>query len=185
MIVKRQLHDIVAVFFVCQNIHRKRGFIMAYTPYNPYQNPYYPYPQMQQQNNMVQTQMSLPQPQQNNQGLIWVSGEVGAKSYLVAPNTTVMLMDSEQSVFYIKSTDGAGMPTIRAYEYKERTETHENTRERLEQKDLSEQYVTRDEYKSLIEKYEELSKELKSATQNSNRNSNNDSNQKRKEVNNE
>lgn len=155
---------------------------MAYTPYNPYQNPYYPYPQMQQQQPMIPTQMSGTSQPQNNQGLIWVSGEVGAKSYLVAPNTTVMLMDSEQSVFYIKSTDGAGMPTIRAYEYKERTQNAPQQAVIEQQKDLSEQYVTRDEYNSLIEKYEELSKELK-ATQNSNRNSNN-SNQKRKEVDN-
>lgn len=55
----------------------------------------------------------------NNQGLLWVSGEVGAKSWVVPPNNTVLLMDSETNRFYIKSSDNAGMPTIKTYEYKE------------------------------------------------------------------
>lgn len=55
----------------------------------------------------------------NNQGLLWVSGEVGAKSWVVPPNNTVLLMDSETNRFYIKSSDNAGMPTIKTYEYTE------------------------------------------------------------------
>lgn len=57
--------------------------------------------------------------QPNNQGLLWVSGEVGAKSWVVPPNNTVLLMDSETNRFYIKSSDNAGMPTIKTYEYTE------------------------------------------------------------------
>ena len=57
---------------------------------------------------------------QNNNGLIWVQGETGAKSFLVAPNTTVMLMDSETSVFYLKSADASGMPLpLRTFKYEE------------------------------------------------------------------
>lgn len=53
-------------------------------------------------------------------GLIWVQGETGAKSYLVAPNSTVLLMDSESQKFYIKSADASGMPIpLRVFEYKE------------------------------------------------------------------
>ena len=44
----------------------------------------------------------------NNQGLLWVSGEVGAKSWVVPPNNTVLLMDSESNRFFIKSSDNAG-----------------------------------------------------------------------------
>lgn len=126
---------------------------MAYTPYNPYINPYYQQPIQQQ---IPQAQ---PQPVQNNQGLIWVSGDVGAKSYLVAPGSTVMLMDSESSRFYIKSTDGAGMPSIKTYEYKECVQnalqadsSHANS--------MNEQFVTRDEYKAICDKYEEIKKAL-------------------------
>lgn len=57
---------------------------------------------------------------QPNNGLIWVQGEGGAKSYLLAPNTTVLLMDSESQKFYIKSADNSGMPMpLRTFEYKE------------------------------------------------------------------
>ena len=65
-----------------------------------------------------------PMAQQGNNGLIWVQGEAGAKSYIVAPGNTVMLMDSEGERFYLKSADASGMPMpLRIFEYKERTET--------------------------------------------------------------
>ena len=55
-----------------------------------------------------------------NNGLVWVQGETGAKSYLVAPNSTILLMDSEAQKFYIKSADASGMPIpLRVFEYKE------------------------------------------------------------------
>lgn len=69
--------------------------------------------------------MSYPQayPQQqaqNNNGLIWVQGEAAAKSYLVAAGASVLLMDSEAPIFYIKSTDAAGMPMpLRTFQYSE------------------------------------------------------------------
>lgn len=87
-----------------------------------------------QQNPMGQFNQQLQQPtappttqpmaQQMNSGLIWVQGEAGAKSYIVAPGNTVMLMDSEGERFYLKSADASGMPMpLRIFEYKERTET--------------------------------------------------------------
>lgn len=57
------------------------------------------------------------QPQQNQQGLIWVQGESGAKSYLVAPNNTVQLWDSEAQTVYIKSADASGMPSMKILDY--------------------------------------------------------------------
>lgn len=64
---------------------------------------------------------NMPMPSKPNQGLLWVSGEVGAKSWIVPPNQTALLMDSECDKFYIKSSDNAGMPTLRTFEYKEVT----------------------------------------------------------------
>lgn len=108
-----------------------------YQPNYGYQYPYYgaqpPMPDNlaqlrmnanQMQNAVVQPSMpSQPmQVQQPNNGLIWVQGESGAKSYLVAPNATVMLMDSEGERFYLKSADASGMPLpLRIFDYKERT----------------------------------------------------------------
>lgn len=66
----------------------------------------------------------LPQYQQqtyqqpaSNGGIIWVQGEAGAKSYLVAPNTTVQLWDSENKTIYLKSADASGMPSMRILDY--------------------------------------------------------------------
>ena len=56
------------------------------------------------------------QPQQSP-GIIWVQGEAGAKSYLIAPNSTVQLWDSEAQVIYIKSADASGMPSIKTLDY--------------------------------------------------------------------
>ena len=61
----------------------------------------------------VVSQGSMPQ---------WVQGETAAKAYLVAPNSSVLLMDSEKETFYIKSADASGMPLpLRIFDYKERT----------------------------------------------------------------
>lgn len=80
------------------------GFPVGYAqPYPPI-NPYAPQPQMQMQ-------------PQKQTGPIWVQGEAGAKSFLLAPNETVPLWDSEAQVIYLKSTDGSGMPSMKVLDY--------------------------------------------------------------------
>ena len=65
------------------------------------------------------TQPTVPQMQQASQSNspIWVQGEAGAKSYLVAPGTTVALWDSESTTVYLKSADASGMPSIKILDY--------------------------------------------------------------------
>ena len=58
-----------------------------------------------------------PYQQQSASGLIWVQGEGAAKSYPVAPNSSVPLWDSEANVIYIKSADMSGMPSIKILDY--------------------------------------------------------------------
>lgn len=70
-----------------------------------YQNPY-----------MIQ-QPQYQQPAQQNSSIIWIQGEAAAKSYLVAPNTSVALFDSERQTVYIKSADASGMPSIKTLDY--------------------------------------------------------------------
>ena len=78
----------------------------------------------QMPNAVVQPPMPTQPMQQQSSQIIWVSGEAGAKSYLVAPGNTVMLLDAENSVFYLKSADASGMPLpLRIFDYKERTTT--------------------------------------------------------------
>lgn len=61
--------------------------------------------------------MQTPQPPQQNGQMIWVQGETGAKSYLLAPNTTIALWDSERQTIYLKSTDASGMPSMKVLDY--------------------------------------------------------------------
>ena len=49
--------------------------------------------------------------------LVWVQGEAGAKSYMVAPNQTVVRWDSEAQTVYLKSADATGMPSIKTLDY--------------------------------------------------------------------
>ena len=118
--------------------------------------------QYQQSVNVPQMQV-VPQPQVN-QGLLWVSGEVGAKSYLVAPNSTVLLMDSDSSRFYLKSADNAGMPSLRIFEYSEVTNTPTTSvnAPNLDENVLNDKFVTREEYEGLKRQYEAIMERLNS-----------------------
>lgn len=120
----------------------------------------------QLQNQYQQIVSPQNQPQQVNQGLLWVQGEAGAKSYLVAPNTTVLLMDSESQRFYLKSTDGAGMPSMRMFEY---SEVSQNAPQGLNSNEinLDGKYVTREEYEGLKRQYESLMEKLDNISVNS------------------
>ena len=143
--------------------------------YNQYQQSFpQPYPdRLTQLQNQYQQAVNVPQiqtvPQQQvNQGLLWVSGEVGAKSYLVAPNSTVLLMDSDAQRFYLKSADNAGMPSLRIFEYTEVTNVPQNTPQALntDLKELDSKYVTREEYDSLKRQYEAIMERLDSMVTN-------------------
>ena len=134
--------------------------------YGTFQQPYpQPYQdRLAQLQSQYQQAVNVPQMQptpQVNQGLLWVQGEAGAKSYLVAPNTTVLLMDSEGQRFYLKSTDGSGMPSMKIFEY---SEVPQNAPQalNLNEKDFSDKYVTRDEYECLKRQYESIMERLNS-----------------------
>lgn len=107
---------------------------MAYNNYFPasYQNPYYQQMMPMQQNNFQNN---------NNSNLIWVQGEAGAKSYLVAPNTTVQLWDSEAQVIYLKSADASGMPSMKIIDY-----TIRDAAQPTVQSNNAVSYVTKNEF---------------------------------------
>ena len=93
-----------------------------------YQNPYQPYMY----------------PQDNN-GILWVQGESGAKAYPVQSGKNVVLFDSESEHFFIKATDTSGMPQpLRIFSYKEVG--------KLEEKSTidTSMFITRDEFEKAI-----------------------------------
>ena len=108
------------------------------------------YQQMYPQYNYVPQQPIIQtQPVTNDNGIIWVQGEAGAKSWAVAPGKSVMLMDSENSVFYIKTTDNSGIPLpLRIFDYTERTQQDTAPAEAVQVTNA--QYVTKDELKEIL-----------------------------------
>ena len=57
--------------------------------------------------------------QNQNNNIIFVQGEVGAKSFQLQPNQSVMLLDNDDSKFYIKTTYSTGMSTLKTYRFEE------------------------------------------------------------------
>lgn len=101
-----------------------------------------------------------PHLQQAGQGILWVQGDSGAKAYMMAPSTTVLLMDSEGQKFYLKSTDASGVPSLRTFEY---TEVQPDASQALQKReiDLDSKYVTREEYEEMQGKFKEIMERLK------------------------
>ena len=108
------------------------------------------YQQMYPQYNYVPQQPIIQtQPVTNDNGIIWVQGEAGAKSWAVAPGKSVMLMDSENSVFYIKTTDNSGIPLpLRIFDYTERTQQDTAPAEAVQV--TNSQYVTKEELEEIL-----------------------------------
>ncbi len=115
-----------------------------------YPNYTYPYTQ----------NFSTPQPQN---GINWVQGEAGAKSYNIAPGQSVMLMDSENNVFYIKSSDASGMPMpLRIFDYTERVAQKQNP---TPQTQPNNEYITRKEFEKRLSELKNNAKQSIQSTQ--------------------
>jgi len=97
----------------------------------------------------------MPQAAQNS-SLIWVQGEAGAKSYLVAPNSAVTLWDSEQNTIYVKSADSSGMPTLKILDYTIRNSSEPKI-DITQQKD----YATKEDVSKEIKRLEEIIENIK------------------------
>ena len=104
-----------------------------------------------QANYQPYVQQNLPGAANPQQGIIWVQGEAAAKSYLVAPGSTVQLWDSEEKVIYLKSADTSGMPSMKVLEYKIRGEEPEKP---------AVAYATKEDLDALAQKVKELKSEL-------------------------
>jgi hypothetical protein len=157
--------------------------------YNPYQNY-----GMYQQPSYQSQQMTQPQMVQNQQymqptntspinDIKFVTADE-AKAYIVMPNTKVMLMDRDKSVFYIKSADSLGKSTLEGYKYTPLDNTpSESVSPVLDPKDFvktqdldnyltkddlanfltrndAQNFITRDDFKSIDAKLDKLQKQI-------------------------
>lgn len=135
---------------------------MPYIPYG-YQPGYYGQAMPDQLAQLRQNAYQLPTmpgqaTQQATPPIIWVQGEEGAKAYMVAAGNSVLLMDSENSSFYIKSTDASGMPLpLRVFDYKERTTAAKTPPQTAQQPGV--EFVTRAEFDALAARCAALEKQ--------------------------
>ena len=71
------------------------------------QNPY-----LERLNAMTRQGGMMPMQQE----IVRVNGKEGAEAYRLAPNSSVLLLDETAPLVWCKMTDGAGYPTMTAYE---------------------------------------------------------------------
>lgn len=95
-------------------------------------------------------------PQADDNGITWTQGYEGAKAYLVAPGKKKLLMDSEDSYFYLKETDMSGMPMpMRRFKYFE--DPISETKTPLQSQAIpTPDYITREEFSALEARLNDL-----------------------------
>ena len=86
--------------------------------------------------------------QQPIDALISVTGLEGAKAYQIPPNSKVVLFDSDSDVFYVKTTDAGGFPTVRSFSFS----PIENAAPRVPENN----YVPRTEFDELVQEVRKL-----------------------------
>ena len=113
-------------------------------------NPYLP--QLQNMQSQLAQLQSNAQPQQQGHQIQTVKGIAGARAFAIPPSSGVILMDTDDSVFYLKSTDANGLETVKAYEFTEKeTDTPELN---------ADKFVLKSDFDKLAEKVDEFMKSI-------------------------
>lgn len=116
-------------------------------------------------NNYINQPITQPQVQVQSNGINWVQGEAGAKSYAIAPGQSALLVDSEKDVFYIKTSDASGMPMpLRIFDFKERVATPPK-QETTQQQQPPVEYITRKEFEKRIAEIQNGKQHIQSTKQ--------------------
>lgn len=121
---------------------------MAY----PYFSPYYPQPmpdnlmQMRQMQMMQQMPAQASQQQPMQTSVVWISGgKEEANGFMVAPNSRVIIFETNSTVFHIKERDASGTPIpMRTFNYTEESENKPRDTKKNDDK-----FVTRKEFDAL------------------------------------
>jgi hypothetical protein len=111
-----------------------------------------------QQPMMPQPPMTPSQPIDDR---IWVQGIAGAKAYFVAPNTTVVLWDTEAPILYVKSADASGKPLeIEIIDLSRRGQNIPNAEPKEHKCQCGNKFAKKEDFESLQKELEFLKKEL-------------------------
>lgn len=100
---------------------------------------------------------STMQPSAQSGAIEYVNGIEGARAYFMQPNSTKLLLDSDNQFFYIKKSDMQNKATIKVYSYMEVDSDIPKTREQKTEIDLS-AYVKKKDFDSLKKLVEKLAK---------------------------
>lgn len=111
---------------------------------NPYSNPSIQFQSAAPQNGLQQATAPY--------AIEYVNGVEGAKAYLIPPNSTKLLMDSDGDYFYIKTANAQGQANVKIYKYEEVTQATKKTEEPKQEI----KYATVDDIKELKEEIEKL-----------------------------
>lgn len=116
----------------------------------------------------IQQMEQATQPRQiapmQNVNWIQVSGIEGARNQIVQPGQTEWMMDNNSPMFYVKSVDGMGSATLKAFTFKE-IPVSSLTAPRMAPAAPSGDYVTREEFNALLVKLGERQEEKKEGTE--------------------
>ena len=105
-------------------------------------NPYIP-------NNVQQPQMRQ---------YAFVNGIEGAKAFQLQPNQTMMLMDSEDHICYMKQANNIGQATLRYFKL---VEVSEQELRSANQAKSNSDYVLKSDFDALVKRIEELTTQRK------------------------
>lgn len=134
-------------------------------PYMSNYSGYYPQSNYSQPNyNYGYQNQTMPQMAQQTQPmfmqLTFVNGLEEAKSYIVAPNSSIYLRDNNSNKLYIKSCDNTGRSSLEEYNLVKSTEKGSNSSESIDYN----QFVTNSVFQSVKEeinnKLSELEKKI-------------------------
>ena len=117
---------------------------------------------LQQRIQQMEQQRQQYQPQAPAQNVNWiqVAGIEGAKNQIVQPGQTAWMMDNNSPVFYVKSVDGMGSATFKAFRFEEISPDCMAPQPQQAQPT----YVTRAEFEDLLRKLGEPTLEKEDKT---------------------
>ena len=119
-------------------------------PYGNFYQPYMPQPNYSNSGNQTQTQLNQ---------YAFVNGIEGAKSFQLLPNQTIMLMDSENPICYMKSSNSMGQSTLKYFKLTEISEQdvrNQNSGQPAVDQHLQE-YALKSDLEALSRKIDEIS----------------------------
>ena len=125
----------------------------------PYGMPYQPImPQPQQANYNMMPNQNQPQPQMNQ--FAFVNGIEGAKSFQMMPNQTMMLMDSENPIVFMKTSNSMGQSTLKYYKLTEVSEQDLRNQANPQPLQPNVEYALKSDFEDLNKRFDELSRKI-------------------------